>query len=53
MILCGSAVDQLDNLATYNAAKPFDVSKTNTKEVIEDTNSSGQHKTHDAIERLT
>lgn len=31
MILCGSAVDQLDNLAAYNVVKPFGVSPTDKK----------------------
>jgi len=31
MILCGSAVDQLDNLAAYNVVKPFGVSQMEKK----------------------
>ena len=50
MILCGSAVDQLHNLASYNVVKPFDVSQTDTKEVIEAINSSDQHEGHDDVE---
>jgi len=44
MILCGSAVAELDNLAAYNVVKPFDVSQTEYKEVIEAINSSDQHE---------
>ena len=50
MILCGSAVDQLHNLASYNVVKLFDVSQTDTKEVIEAINSSDQHEGHDDVE---
>jgi len=35
MILCGSVVAQLDNLAAYNMVKLFEVSQTEYEEVIE------------------
>ena len=53
MILCGSVVAQLDNLAAYNMVKLFEVSQTEYEEVIEvieTINSSDQHEGHDDVE---
>ena len=49
MMLCGSAVDQLDNLAAHDVVKLLDVSQTDYNKVIEATNASDQHQGHNDV----